>query len=541
MVKAELSYNPYLLETNIKFNGHPPRINSLVEKYQDGSLHSWISMVPSIFHDEMNGYDFELDFTGTKRDFSELCDAFSCAGVSNEQVRLFHKNELDERKTKTAAIDALLRWLSKHRNRRFDYEKFSKVHQELFEGAYPLIVIQGPDVEQHLDGLELAVEYIDAVDELLHTNLTNTVILLYAKQANLPAFQANLKELLLRNDVIQEQLFFMLHPSLDEEKMNRMIQDLGILSPQIIASISDESVRSYMELYPISDYIREVITTMRQETSALQSLLNAENQRSAIANRSVYNRINNLEDIIRGIKASLEQFTERSNLDIPMDWQQTRNELEDSIRYWRSRKTKITNEQEATLVARDFDIDLDRLFAEYVSSMEAHADIKAKKLAEKFERWYQTSGFTTPPSVYEVSLKNPEIPETPTMVKQLLNLKQVRNVQPRDAILGRFFQIPNAEETFQETTYYYQEWRDCMLDAAMPLADELLNGWHDQICAYEKELAQVYMEHLKQLAEQKTNEKNQVSAQLSDEEQKLRDDNDWLSEFCDQLHVIERG
>ena len=38
MVKVELSYNPYLLETNIKFNGQIPRINSLVEKYQKNVL-----------------------------------------------------------------------------------------------------------------------------------------------------------------------------------------------------------------------------------------------------------------------------------------------------------------------------------------------------------------------------------------------------------------------------------------------------------------------------------------------------------------------
>lgn len=37
MVKVELNYNPYLLETSIKFNGQEPRINSLVEKFQDGS------------------------------------------------------------------------------------------------------------------------------------------------------------------------------------------------------------------------------------------------------------------------------------------------------------------------------------------------------------------------------------------------------------------------------------------------------------------------------------------------------------------------
>ena len=38
MVKAELSYNPYLQETKIRFNGRSPRVNSLVEKYQKEKL-----------------------------------------------------------------------------------------------------------------------------------------------------------------------------------------------------------------------------------------------------------------------------------------------------------------------------------------------------------------------------------------------------------------------------------------------------------------------------------------------------------------------
>ena len=82
MVKAELSYNPYTLETDIRFNGQPPRINSLVEKYQSETLQDWIKELPRIFHDEMNGYDFELEFSGTARDFDELKRAFMQAGVT---------------------------------------------------------------------------------------------------------------------------------------------------------------------------------------------------------------------------------------------------------------------------------------------------------------------------------------------------------------------------------------------------------------------------------------------------------------------------
>ena len=37
MVKVELEYNPYLMETVVRFDGREPRINSLVEKYQEVS------------------------------------------------------------------------------------------------------------------------------------------------------------------------------------------------------------------------------------------------------------------------------------------------------------------------------------------------------------------------------------------------------------------------------------------------------------------------------------------------------------------------
>ena len=86
MVKAELNYNPYLLETSIKFNGQEPRINSLVEKFQDDPLQSWVRRIPEIFYDEMNGYDFELEFSGTERDYQEVVHAFREKGEYSRAV-----------------------------------------------------------------------------------------------------------------------------------------------------------------------------------------------------------------------------------------------------------------------------------------------------------------------------------------------------------------------------------------------------------------------------------------------------------------------
>ena len=104
MIKAELSYNPYLLETGIKFNGQTPRINSQVEKYQGKNLPVWVKQVPQIFCDEMNGYGFELEFSGTVLDLELVKAAFEQAGVNEDSVPIFHKNELDSRTVKIKEI-----------------------------------------------------------------------------------------------------------------------------------------------------------------------------------------------------------------------------------------------------------------------------------------------------------------------------------------------------------------------------------------------------------------------------------------------------
>ena len=108
MVKVEMKYNPYLLKTEIWFNGNAPRINSRVEKYLNRPLREWVNEVPEIFYDEMNGYDFDLDFSGTEMDFNQLKCVFQNAGVSDKSVRLNLKNTLNNRTDKIEKLDVLL-------------------------------------------------------------------------------------------------------------------------------------------------------------------------------------------------------------------------------------------------------------------------------------------------------------------------------------------------------------------------------------------------------------------------------------------------
>ena len=199
MVRAELIYNPYLLETDVRFNGNPPRINSLVEKYQGEKLQTWVNDIPSIFYDEMNGYDFELDFSGTELDFEELRKSFIQAGVGKDLVQLFHKGELGSRHEKSLAIDCFLQWLDDTPNRKFDKASFRNKYRDLFESAYSYVVIGGTvNADRLFADVEISVDNVESADELRKTDLHSTPILFYLDRKSSVTLQRNLTELLNR-------------------------------------------------------------------------------------------------------------------------------------------------------------------------------------------------------------------------------------------------------------------------------------------------------------------------------------------------------
>ena len=90
MISVELQNNPYLLETHVRFNGQRPKINCQIEKYENQLLSDWVSNVPQIFYDEMNGYDFDLIFSGTEYDFQK--GVFPMDDLDRKILSLLAKN-----------------------------------------------------------------------------------------------------------------------------------------------------------------------------------------------------------------------------------------------------------------------------------------------------------------------------------------------------------------------------------------------------------------------------------------------------------------
>ena len=58
---------------------------------------------------------------------------------------------------------------------------------------------------------------------------------------------------------------------------------------------------------------------------------------------------------------------------------------------------------------------------------------------------------------------------------------------------------------------------------------------------YYDQVAVQYIKRIESLIQEVSEQKEQVSSQLSADERILQADNDWHTAFCDKLHIIERA
>ena len=543
MINVELNYNPYLMETNIRFNGQPPRINSLVEKYQNMSLQSWISRIPKIFYDEMNGYYFELDFTGTELDYEALCNTFRRAGITNEIVPIVHKQSLEDRITKQKEMENLLVWLEANPNKRFDYDAFRAENSELFDSSYSYIYLHGRGLDDAiLKDINVSVEHVEKVEELNNTDLDCTPILIHITDKTLPMLAAELTYFKARRDVTEEQLFFSIGATLDRMTIERVIRDLGITNPKLVETPADLPVRRYLEVYPITAFIRNSLDILREASNNIWEKLEKDNEESIVKNREIHEKINSINDALDRLRNAEEFFKEYPD-SVPSGFM---NELEEEllkkINDWRGKRIKINKFEEAVTAAGEFERDTKQLILTYGNRIRTDMDDKISGLRKDFEAEYnniQYDDFVPETKVLDLL----EIGTVESFAQKLLELKEEKYVEAKEDFIGMFFKTRQNEEREMvlETTYYYKKWRDYVA----ALVKKVVDLYEEQLKLIYKEylnnLRNEYIQHIKAAIEQEELKKNEVESQLSEDEKLLQNDNVWLTKFNEQRVAIERG
>ena len=541
MVKAELSYNPYLQKTEIRFNGQSPRINSHVEKYLDKKLQTWIHKLPYIFRDEMNGYDFELEFTGTRLDYEELKKSFSNAGVSDAQVHIFHKNELDERDVKLEKIDQLLNWLDETSNRRYSIKTVRSENYDLLDADYEYIILHGRVTDSStFDALHISIENVDHLEELNDTNLHNIPILYVIDKDSVGLMKKDLRALQKRADISYDQIFFRISPSLSEEKIVREISDLGIPDPQVVQSADAPAVIKYFELFPFTDYIRDTVKLFKGQIISLREGLTAEINETKSENQEQYQQIDQLDTENACLKESLDKFINPDRTDFSTFFQSPVDDVKNKITGWRNNKTKITRPEEAVKVSREFDRYIQILYQDYLRKMHMILSRSAKTVQVQMRNWYEIANADKDFIAERIPSPDYTFDSIPQIQNELLNLKEEAYVTPKEDILGKFFKqsTDNQTESVLETTFYYAWWRTYALSKTEPYLYNIYTTCVEKLNSYFDQLASVYKEHLLTLVGEKEAAKYSLSTQLSKEELLLQNDSDWLIKFSDMVKAI---
>jgi|GEM_PF-1206883 len=545
MVKAELSYNPYLRETEVRFNGQEPKINSIVEKYKYGILETWIDDIPEIFFNEMNGYDFEFEFSGTQLDYDELVRSFRDAGVSKDMVKLFYKNELGGREQKINGIDDLLKWMKKTGNERFDYNDFMSANEELFGAPYSLFIIQGSTVDTSvtMNGVDISVENFENVSELKGTDLTFIPIVFYISPENIMNLQDNVNDILCREDVKFEQLFFFVNKMIDAGKIERILRDLGIPSPRMISETNSPEIKRYFEIYPFTDYIYNAIRTLRESASGIESRLAEKNQKSQIKEKEVSDAIESINKGIEKLKEARDRFAQRDNLEVPIGYDISMDKLLSAVASWNSKKTKITNVEEAKALSDRLDKDVRSYYSTFISYVNKNTDKMYRDMLQKYADIYNSAGFDPQyhPDVKPIA-DNAEY-TLKSVSEEVLKLKSEKYVDPKEEFWGHLLKPAdgNKQDKVLITTYYCQTWREYVIKTLKPIAVEYISQKFEALCEALNELAVLYQKHIEELIEGQMQERSEYFSQLSKEEQELQTDNNWLAEFKDKLNEIERG
>lgn len=540
MINAELYHNPYLLETVVRFNGKEPRINCQIEKYERLPLNLWVDKVPEIFYNEMNGYDFELLFTGTKPDFISVQKSFQQAGVTSKQVQLVHKHELDDAYIKSKEISDLLIWLKNNRNRNFDYDSFQNEHASFFDDPYPIIVVNGK--ASKIDGIPVSVDVVKTIDELQNTDLKDVPVIFYLDNTYGPSKRAQIESLLRREDVVIEQLFFYIDPHLSTLQKERVIAELDLENPQIITSFNDYVLRQYLENYPITEYIRVSIRLFEETVGPISVHLEEDKQKSIITNAEVHTELENLEAIIISMKNAEDYYSGHDDYSVREELAKVKEAFFDAIIKWNNKKIKVEGENEIARMTVVFQNEIQTQFGQCISSIQDICTKTVTSIKEHFDAEYHTiencDGYSP-----QVNLHVPYIPFCPDIKSALLRLNEVSLVEKPKDFFGGLFKRSESEsiEMIEVVTAYYNKWRVQAMEALRPILEEYLDDYSQCLSAFCNDLASDYIAHLHKNLSEIRERKEQVSKQLSGEERELQIDIDWLETFHDRLEHIQRG
>lgn len=549
MVKVNLDYNPYTMDFKAKFNGKEPHVNSLVEKYENIPLQTWIKDIPHILYDEMNGYDFDLEFVGPDLEYEDIKSSFTDNGISNDDVRCSHVKTLECRKDKLCELDELNEWLDNNTNKRLDLETFRIENQDALDNSHSIIVIGETSLGDFgFDNASISIEVIKDIQELDKTELKDTPIVIDVERMSVQEFQNTLLSIINDNpDVSTNQFFVFIRSKNSKDMYIRLLCDIGLNDSHIIDDMNDSELIKYFEYYPISNHIRNCLSAYRNMVNQLKSEMDVEKEESEKANGEVMSQIMMIEDHISTIKDSIIELDNINKTSVNPEWDFTRSKMLEKINTWKIKKTKITSSDEAEKLAYQFEEEIKLEWDKFIDIVKSITIKNKNKIMEQCSGIYDAANKTKSSCSPSDSSFDSYKCTFDGLKDELLKIKDETYEKPKEGLINAFLKEiavandSNNKEAVLVTTYSCQKWREYVEKVAIPIVDRIIEERNAEIQEYNNSVSLDYMDKLIKLLDEREGDKEDFSKRLSADIQVLQKDSDWLNKLIEKLETIERS
>lgn len=544
MVKVELKYNPYVLETKVYFNGQLPKINSQIEKFENKRLFVWSDKLLDILYSEMNGYDFDLDFSGTKADYEKIKYLIEKNHL-NSEIRLNFVNRLQEAAKKCRRFKEMITWLKRSSIEEFHFLEFWEINQEyMIENNLLYVLVDKKVADFSIEDLDVNVESIDSISQLPE-NIGFYPVLLVLDADKEAEFRQNLLALLQRKDLIADQIFILISENVNLAYYIRLINDLGLKQPQFIHSIDSPLIYDYFENYVRIDFLFKALKILETQKDMTSSKLDQKFETMKQNNREIFEKISKLDKEIADIQLAIEQFENWHLVMYKNEFEKLYVQLNETITHWKSRTKQIRNDSEAEKMMNELQGLTEKSLFEFKNAANRLFDDKLSELMNIFSRLYKDSNIQD--SFYVHSRNELIISkyEVKNFSEKLRVLRQERLV-PKEDIFGLINRIVKNEqnkiqELVPDITYDLDKFREIACKETLPIAQNLLIDIENRLQSLQLYIVDEYKTHLSTILNEKLLEKANEANQLSATEKHLQDKKDWLIEFSGQLSEIERG
>lgn len=544
MVKVELKYNPYVLETKVYFNGQLPKINSQIEKFENKRLFVWSDKLLDILYSEMNGYDFDLDFSGTKADYEKIKYIIEKKHL-NSEIRLNFVNRLEEAAKKCRRFKEMITWLKRSAIEEFHFPEFWEINQEyMIENNLLYVLVDKKVADFSIEDLDVNVDSIDSISQLPE-NIGFYPVLLVLDADKEAEFRQNLLALLQRKDLIADQIFILISENVNLAYYIRLINDLGLKQPQFIHSIDSPLIYDYFENYVRIDFLFKALKILETQKDMTSSKLDQKFETMKQNNREIFEKISKLDKEIADIQSSIEQFENWRLVMYKNEFEKLYIQLNETITHWKSRTKQIRNDSEAEKMMKELQGLTEKSLFEFKNAANRLFDDKLSELMNIFSRLYKDSNIQD--SFYVHSRNELIISkyEVKNFSEKLRVLRQERLV-PKEDIFGLINRIVKNEqnkiqELVPDITYDLDKFREIACNETLPIAQNLLIDIENRLQSIQLYIVDEYKTHLSTILNEKLLEKAKEANQLSAAEKHLQDKKDWLIEFSGQLSEIERG